>query len=110
MALSRHFLNGTILFSSISPDYEKLLKDELYGCFKYIKIPFSELYNMPIRDRKYYIMRHNRTVEEENLEYERRMNQGTNKTEAIEKYTRREQENIKNANERNNGRQTYTKN
>lgn len=55
-------------------------------------------------------MRHNRNVEEENIEYERRMNQGTNKTEAIEKYTRREQENIKNANERYNGRQTYTKN
>lgn len=55
-------------------------------------------------------MRHNRNVEEENIEYERRMNQGTNKTEAIEKYTRREQENIKNANERYNGRQTYAKN
>ena len=103
MAHSRHFLSGTILFSSISPDYEKLLKDELYGCFKYIKIPFSELYSMPIRDRKYYIMRHNQTVEEENLEYQRRSGKGESKTEAIEKYTNLEQSNLKNFNSRNNG-------
>jgi hypothetical protein len=27
----------------------------LYACFKFIGIPFSELYKMPVRDRKFYI-------------------------------------------------------
>ena len=53
------------MFSSISPDYEKNLKDELYGCFKYIGIPFDILNKMPIRDRKYYIAKHNGIVENE---------------------------------------------
>lgn len=54
-----------IMFSSISPDYEKNLKDELYGCFKYIGIPFDILNKMPIRDRKFYISKHNGIVEDE---------------------------------------------
>ena len=53
------------MFSSISPDYERNLKDELYGCFKYIGIPFDILNKMPIRDRKFYIAKHNGIVEEE---------------------------------------------
>lgn len=54
-----------IMFSSISPDYERNLKDELYGCFKYIGIPFDILNKMPIRDRKFYIAKHNGIVEDE---------------------------------------------
>ena len=53
-----------IMFSSISPDYEKNLKDELYGCFKYIGIPFDILNKMPIRDRKFYIAKHNGIIED----------------------------------------------
>lgn len=53
------------MFSSISSDYEKNLKDELYGCFKYIGIPFDILNKMPIRDRKFYIAKHNGIVDEE---------------------------------------------
>lgn len=45
-------------------DYEKRLKDELYGCFKYIGIPIETLYNMPIQDRKYFIYRHNAEQED----------------------------------------------
>jgi hypothetical protein len=41
------------------------LKEELFGCFKYIHIPYSELMTMPTRDRKYYIRKHNETAEEE---------------------------------------------
>ena len=59
-------MNGTILFSSISPNYERNLKEELYGCFKYIGIPFDILDKMPTRDRKFYIAKHNGLVEEEN--------------------------------------------
>ena len=54
-----------IMFSSISSDYEKNLKDELYGCFKYIGIPFDILNKMPVRDRKFYIAKHNGIVEDE---------------------------------------------
>ena len=66
MALLKRFLNGTILFSSISPNYERNLKDELYGCFKYIGIPLDILDKMPTRDRKFYIAKHNGIVEAEN--------------------------------------------
>lgn len=66
VALSRPFLSGEILFSSISPKYEESLKEELYACFNFMHIPFNELYNMPIKDRKYYISRHNEIVEHEN--------------------------------------------
>mgnify|MGYP004499701787 CR=1 FL=1 len=40
-------------------DYERRLKDEIWGCFKYIGIPMDTIMNMPIQDRKYYIMKHN---------------------------------------------------
>ena len=59
------------MFSSISPDFEKNLKEELFGCFKYINIPFRELEHMPTRDRKAYIHMHNKAVKKENDEYER---------------------------------------
>jgi hypothetical protein len=54
-----------MLFSSISPNYERNLKDELFGCFKYIGIPFDILDRMPTRDRKFYIAKHNGIMEEE---------------------------------------------
>ena len=44
--------------------YEQNLKDELFACHTYMKIPFDILDNMPIRDRKYYIHKYN---EYENL-------------------------------------------
>lgn len=39
--------------------YERNLKEELWGCFKYIGIPWETLYNMPIQDRRFYIQKHN---------------------------------------------------
>ena len=66
MAHLKHFFRGTTLFSTISPDYERNLKEELFNCFKYIGIPFDLLYRMPTRDRKFYILRHNKTTEGEN--------------------------------------------
>ena len=54
-----------MLFSSISPNYERNLKDELFGCFKYIGIPFDILDRMPTRDRKFYIAKHNGIMDEE---------------------------------------------
>ena len=66
MAPSNAFLNGTIMFSGISPDFSTALKDELFGCFRYIHIPYSELMTMPVRDRKQYIKMHNEATKEEN--------------------------------------------
>ena len=92
MAHLRHFLTGTILFSSISPNYEQTLKDELFGCFKYIGIPFDILDKMPTRDRKYYIMKHNNEMEKQKSGN----NNGTHTTDAIEMYTDLHQSNMKN--------------
>lgn len=100
MAHSEPFLSGTILFSSISPEYERLLKEELFGCFKYIKIPFEELLKMPVRDRKYYILKHNEAADEEKREYEERQKGATTKTEAIDAFTDIDQQNLKNASNR----------
>ena len=70
MAHLRPFLNGTTVFSSISPDAELNLKNELSNCFKYIGIPFAELYKMPTKDRKFYIKRYNDYVDGINAQYE----------------------------------------
>ena len=54
------------MFSGISPEFAQTLREELFGCFKYIHIPYSELMRMPTKDRKYYIRRHNEVTNEEN--------------------------------------------
>jgi hypothetical protein len=54
------------MFSGISPNFAQTLREELFGCFKYIHIPYSELMSMPTKDRKYYIKRHNEVTEEAN--------------------------------------------
>lgn len=53
------------MFSGISPNFAQTLREELFGCFKYIHIPYSELMTMPTKDRKYYIRRHNEVTNEE---------------------------------------------
>lgn len=88
------------MFSLISPDYERYLKEELFGCFKHIKIPFDELMRMPTRDRKFYILKHNEAAEEERREIEEKKNGGTAKTEAIDAFTDIDQQNLKNASKR----------
>ena len=46
--------------------YEQNLKEELFACHMYIKIPFDALDKMPIRDRKYYIHKYNEYMEARN--------------------------------------------
>lgn len=46
--------------------YEKNLKDELFACHMYVKIPFDVVMNMPIMDRKYYIHKYNEYMEARN--------------------------------------------
>jgi len=55
-------------FSTLPDDYERKLKDEIYGCFKYIGIPIETVYHMPVQDRRYFIMKHN--AEQEHLVHE----------------------------------------
>jgi hypothetical protein len=51
-------------------NFEKSFKEEIWGCFKYIGIPMETLMNMPIADRKYYIMLHNKIEKQTNQENE----------------------------------------
>ena len=44
-------------------------KQEIFGCFKHIRIPLDELMRMPTKDRKFFIIQHNMAVEKENEEY-----------------------------------------
>lgn len=96
MALLKPFLNGTILFSSISPNYEINLKEELYGCFKYVGIPLDILDKMPTRDRKFYIAKHNGVINEEKNKNRGNVIDG----ELINTYANLYQENEKNAQKR----------
>jgi hypothetical protein len=89
-----------MLFSSISPEYERLLKEELFGCFKHIKIPFDELLRMPVRDRKFYILKHNEAAEAERQEYENAQKGSSTRTEAIDAFTDIDQQNLRNASKR----------
>lgn len=91
MALSQPFLRGTILFSSISPDYERNLKDELFACFKYIGIPFDVLETMPIRDRRFYIYKYNDYVRKQEEAYEGRQGSSTVSDDQINNYARMSQ-------------------
>lgn len=88
-----------MLFSSISPTYEADLKEELFRCFKYIGIPFNILDKMPIRDRKFYIARHNTETEEANKKY---TEHGKNMVDgdSINSFAQMEQQNIMNAQKR----------
>ena len=91
MALSRPFLTGTILFSSISPDYERNLKDELFACFKHIGIPFDVLEKMPIRDRRFYIYKYNDYVKKQEDAYEASQGNSTPSADQINAYARMSQ-------------------
>ena len=58
------FLDSMILFS-LTSNFEKNLKTELWLCHSNMKLSMEELYNMTVADRKSYIMIHNKQVEKE---------------------------------------------
>ena len=63
------FYNLTNLFFSLIPsDYEASLKNEIWGCTHYMKIPLETVMKLPIQDRRYFIQRHN--IEQEELKKE----------------------------------------
>lgn len=53
------------MFSVIYDNYEKNLKQELWMCHKNMDLTMDEIYEMTIRDRKFYIQTHNKAVEKE---------------------------------------------
>lgn len=60
------FLNLTLLFSSISPEFKKYLWDEIVSCVKFVGIDHNTILKMPTYIRKFYISKHNQYVEKEN--------------------------------------------
>lgn len=63
-ALLPPFLESTMLFS-LTSNFEKDLKRELWLCHKHMNLSMEELYNMTVSDRKNYIIIHNKDVEKE---------------------------------------------
>ncbi len=72
------------------------MKEELFGCFKHIGIPLHVLEKMPVRDRKFYIAKHNGLVEKENAKEKGNSIDG----EMINKYTDLSQRNEINSKKR----------
>lgn len=64
VARSLPFLGSTILFS-LTSDFAKSLKTELWLCHVNMKLSMEDLYNMTVADRKDYIAIHNRQMEKE---------------------------------------------
>ena len=65
VALLTRFLQSTTLFSLMYKHYEKDFKKEIWMCHKYMNLSITEIFNMPIQDRKFYIHMHNKQVESE---------------------------------------------
>lgn len=86
------FYNLTNLFFSTLPnDYEETLNNEIWGCVKFVGIPYDTVMSMPVYKRKDIIRRHNEYVEEENRKYGGGDNHENG--EAINIYARMEQAN-----------------
>lgn len=75
VARSIPFLESMILFS-LTSNFEKYLKQELWLCHKNMDISMEDLYNMTVADRKTYITIHNKQIQKdkEKLENIRRKN------------------------------------
>lgn len=58
------FLESMILFS-LTSNFEKNLKQELWLCHKNMELSMEDLYKMTVADRKSYIVIHNKQVEKE---------------------------------------------
>jgi hypothetical protein len=77
-------------------DYERTLKDEIYGCFKHIGIPIETVFNMPIQDRRYYILKHNEEQERRKKEIDERDGKTVTENGDLNAYARNEQSNNRN--------------
>jgi hypothetical protein len=73
-----------------------MLKDEIWGCTHYMKIPMETVMKLPVQDRRYFIQKHNEEQEGLRTRYERRNGNQIQDGEAINAYARLEQQNLKN--------------
>ena len=64
VAHSLRFLRSTMLFS-LTSEFAKKLKTELWLCHVNMKLSMEDLYNMTVADRKDFIAIHNRQTEKE---------------------------------------------
>ena len=64
VAHSLPFLESMILFS-LTSNFDKNLKMELWLCHVNMKLSMEDLYNMTVADRKSYIAIHNKETEKE---------------------------------------------
>ena len=77
-------------------DYERILKDEIWGMFKHIGIPMETIMSMPIQDRRYYIQKHNYEQENHTNPENQGINGNLNKVSGdINEFARLEQANAK---------------
>ena len=77
-------------------DYERILKDEIWGMFKHIGIPMETIMSMPIQDRRYYIQKHNYEQENHTNSESQGINGNLNKVSGdINEFARLEQANAK---------------
>ena len=60
------FLESTIIFSATSPSSEKQFREEIWGCHKQMNFSMTDLFHMPIQERKHYIYLHNKEIDEMN--------------------------------------------
>lgn len=72
VALSPHFLGSAILFS-LTSNFEKNFKNEMWLCHKYMDLTMDEIYRMTVMDRKDFISIHNKIVEREKQRLENTM-------------------------------------
>lgn len=70
--------------------------DEIWGCVKYIKIPYDTVMSMPIQNRKLWIQKHNSEQEEIQKSAERGKNGQMISGEGINTYASLEQKKQKN--------------
>lgn len=94
MARWIYFYNLTNLFFSILPnEYEARLDREIWGCVKYIGIPYETVMRMPIYKRKNFIRMHNEEQEGIKQKEEAANNKNKVNGELINNFAKMEQAN-----------------
>ena len=78
-------------------NYEESFHEEIWGCVNYIKLPYETVMNMPVRERKIWIQRHNIEQQRER-ENDEKNNRGIGSVtgESLNAYAKMTQEKIKN--------------
>ena len=57
------------MFSGLSKELSVALREEIFGCMKYIHFEYEDLMVMPTKDRKFFIKKHNEVINEENSKH-----------------------------------------